>query len=150
MWDRKSNRCRALIPLLGVGLLLNTAVGRAQQVMELKPNITALPAHDISVGLDFLGRPELRFAVTTANLGDGAMELRAGETGSGMQNVYQRVYLSDGSFYDRTVGSFIWHPEHNHFHVESYADYILKLVGSHGNSQRIGTKTSFCGDCTSH
>ena len=104
----------------------------------------ALPAHDISVQSSLTGRPEVRFAVTTANLGDGPLEFHGGETGSGKQNVYQRVYLDDGSYYDHLAGSFIWHPEHNHIHVEDYAEYRLQPVLAPGSSSRTSAKTSFC------
>jgi hypothetical protein len=109
------------------------------------PNITALPAFEVSAGVNFIYRnPELRFSVTTANLGDGPLELVGGETGRGKQNIYQRIYLSDGTSYERRVGSFVWHPEHNHIHVENYADYVLQAVSAPGNSKRTGQKTSFC------
>src|SRR4029453_11094135 len=83
---------------------------------------------------------------TSWNSGDGPLELRAGEidTGSSRQNVYQRVYLSDGGFYDRLAGTFVWHPAHNHFHFEDYAIYTLQPVNAPGGSQRIGSKTTFC------
>lgn len=116
----------------------------AQQVLELLPNITALPAFDISIRPNLIGEPELRFAVTTANLGEGPLEFHGGETGSGKQNVYQRVYLEDGSYYDHLAGSFIWHPAHQHIHVEDYAEYVLQRIGAPGSSSRTSAKTSFC------
>lgn len=137
------NKRTPTLSLMAAGLLL-TAAASAQQVLELTPNITALPAHDISVQTNLIGKPEVRFAVTTANLGDGPLEFRGGETGSGKQNIYQRVYLDDGSYYDHLAGSFVWHPEHNHIHVEDYAEYRLQPVGSPGSSSRTSAKTSFC------
>jgi Lysyl oxidase/IPT/TIG domain len=137
------NRRMSTVLFTAAGLLL-AAVASAQQVLELRPNLVALPAWDISVQADLIGRPEVRFAVTTANLGDGPLELRGGETGSGKQNVYQRVYLEDGSYYDHLAGSFIYHPEHHHIHVEDYAEYRLQRVGAPGSSSRTSAKTSFC------
>lgn len=127
-----------------VGLTL-TGAASAQQVVERLPNITARPAFEVSAGLNLVYRnPELRFSVTTANLGDGPLEFIGGETGRGKQNIYQRIYLSDGSFYDRRVGAYVWHPEHNHIHVENYAEYTLQALNAPGNSKRTGQKTSFC------
>ena len=79
-------------------------------------------------------------------MGDGPLDLHAGETdtGSSRQNVYQRVYLSNGGFDDRLAGTFVWHPLHNHFHFEDYAIYTLQPVNAPGGSQRIGSKTTFC------
>jgi hypothetical protein len=130
--------------LLAIGLLAGTGAS-AQEVLERLPNIVALPAFNISASVNIIyHNPELRFSVTTGNLGDGVLEYIGGETGQGKQNIYQRIYLSDGSYYDRRVGSFVWHPEHNHIHVEKYAEYVLQALNAKGNSKRIGQKTSFC------
>ena len=127
------------------GLIFLAAAASAQQVVERLPNITALPAFEVSAGLNLVYRnPELRFSVTTANLGDGPLEFIGGETGRGKQNIYQRIYLSDGTFHDRRVGAYVWHPEHNHIHVENYAEYTLQALTAPGNSKRTGQKTSFC------
>lgn len=126
-----------ILPLAGVA--------SAQQVVERLPNIKALPAFEVTAGLNLVYQnPELRFSTTTANLGDGPLELIGGETGRGKQNIYQRIYLSDGTFYDRRVGAYVWHPEHQHIHVENYAQYVLQALNAPGNSQRTGQKTSFC------
>jgi hypothetical protein len=126
-------------------LLAVSGAASAQQVVERLPNITALPAFEVSAKLNLVYRnPELRFSVTTANLGDGPLEFVGGETGRGKQNIYQRIYLSDGTSYDRRVGAYVWHPEHNHIHVENYAEYTLQALGAGGNSKRTGQKTSFC------
>jgi hypothetical protein len=134
-----------LIFLTGLIALWVAGAALAQQVVERLPNITALPAFDVSAKLNLVYRnPELRFSVTTANLGDGPLEFIGGETGRGKQNIYQRIYLSDGTSYDRRVGAYVWHPEHSHIHVENYAEYTLQALNAPGNSKRTGQKTSFC------
>ncbi len=122
------------------GLLLFAPIGSAQ-VLELKPNLQTFPASDLAL----VGN-QLIFSTTSWNHGDGPLELRAGERDSTSlkQNVYQRVYLSDGGFYDRLAGTFEWHPEHNHFHFEDYALYTLQPVNAPGGSERTGSKTTFC------
>lgn len=126
-------------------LLAMTGATSAQQVVERLPNLTARPAFEVTAGLNLVYRnPEIRFSVTTVNLGDGPLEYVGGETGRGKQNIYQRIYLSDGTFYDRRVGAFVWHPEHQHIHVENYAAYVLQALNAPGNSKRTGQKTSFC------
>ena len=136
----------ALIVAVGfIALVMASSAARAQQVVERLPNMTPLPAFEVSAGLNLIYRnPEIRFSVTTANLGDGPLEFIGGETGRGKQNIYQRIYLSDGSFYDRRVGAYVWHPQHNHIHVENYAEYTLQALNAPGNSKRTGQKTSFC------
>lgn len=114
------------------------------QVVELKPNLEPFPAHDLILVQNAQGRLDLRFSTTSWNSGSGPLELVAGETGPAGQNVYQRIYLSDGSHYDRLAGTFAWHSTHQHFHLENYATYTLDPVDAPGGSQRTSTKTSFC------
>jgi hypothetical protein len=127
-------------------LLPLISVASAQLVVELKPNLKAFPAGGLFIVQDIFGNTKLVFSATTWNNGDGTLELRAGEIDSATlkQNVYQRVYLSDGGYYDRLVGSFVWHPLHNHFHFEGYALYTLQPFNAPGASDRTSQKTSFC------
>lgn len=137
--------CRGLLirGAIVAGLVLPTA-GYAQ-VLELKPNLTALQASELSVVLDSVtGEPILRFATTSWNSGTGPTELVAGGTGEAGQDIYQRIYLSDGGYYDRLAGTFVYHETHNHFHFEGYANYTLQPVNAPGASQRQSSKTSFC------
>ena len=110
------------------------------QVVELRPNLQPLPAGNV----ELLGGTTLIFSTTSWNSGTGPLELRAGETGSAGQNVYQRVYLSDGGFYDKLAGTFVFHPEHNHFHFEDYALYTLQPFNAPGGSARTSSKMTFC------
>jgi hypothetical protein len=66
------------------------------------------------------------------------------DTGSGKQQVLQRVFLSDGTSYVRTAGYFQWHPDHSHFHFDDYALYSLQPVNAPGGSLRTSSKTTFC------
>jgi hypothetical protein len=95
------------------------------------------------------GRRCIRFATTTANIGTGTLEL-LGQTGNattGTQPVNQRVYRSDGTFYDRLAGVFTYHPTHGHMHFNDWTIFRLRQYlpgGGVGNVIRTGTKTSFC------
>jgi len=117
-----------------------------RQVLELKPNLQAFPAGNLAIVRDPSGVTNLVFSATTWNNGDGPLVLVTGETDSMTmrQNVDQRVFLSDGTFYDRNVGIFEWHPAHNHFHFEDYALYTLQPFDAPGGSERTSAKTSFC------
>lgn len=141
------NKRAVLVPITFVSWVLGTmlwftAIASAQQVLELTPNLRPLPASDLSL----VGGTTLLFSTTSWNNGAGPLELRAGEIDpvGNRQNVYQRVYLSDGGYYDRLAGTFVWHPEHNHFHFEDYALYTLQPFNAPGGSQRISSKTTFC------
>jgi hypothetical protein len=65
----------------------------------------------------------------------------------GSQDVMQRVFRSDGSYTDRPAGRFVFHPEHNHIHLEDWAQYRLRKVTAGdgvGDIVAEGEKTSFC------
>src|SRR5690348_14088223 len=116
MYKKMDYRMWLAAVLVVIAILIAVTTHRASaQVLERLPNIQALPAFEVSAGLNLVYRnPEIRFSVTTVNVGDGPLEFIGGETGRGKQNIYQRIYLSDGTSYDRRVGAYVWHPEHNH------------------------------------
>jgi len=123
---------------------LLAAPGSAQ-VAELRPNLQPFPAFDLRIGASVsTGGKEIRFSTRSWNKGLGPLELVAGEAGSNGQNVYQRVYSSDGSFQDYFAGTFVWHPSHNHFHFNDYALYYLEPINAPGGSPKSGSKTTFC------
>ena len=95
------------------------------------------------------GRTLLRLANGTANIGPGALHLYGVTPGheDGTQDVRQRVYREDDSFFERVAGTFVYHPEHNHIHFEEWAQYRLRtVVGVDGVGDVVaeGAKTSFC------
>lgn len=128
-------------------LALSFGIGSfvAYAASELRPNIEALPAEDVHLSVEG-DATFLKFSTLSWNKGDGPIELVGGEvnTETGTQKVYQRVYLSDDSTYDRLVGEFVWHEDHDHVHFEGYATYTLQPLDAPGASERIGEKTSFC------
>ncbi|MGH8502378.1 MAG: lysyl oxidase family protein [Gammaproteobacteria bacterium] len=135
---------RIRIVLLGwamVGAVLYAPTASAQEVVDRLPNLRVLPASDVA-----LVGTKLRFSTTSWNNGSGPLELVAGpvDTGSGKQQVYQRVYLSDGGHFDHFAGWVQWHQAHNHFHFDDYALYTLQPVNAPGGSIRTSSKTTFC------
>ena len=137
-------KCTVLVRITVLWWMLTVILGStaivSAQVVELRPNLQPLPAGNV----ELVGGITLLFSTTSWNSGTGPLELRAGETGSAGQNVYQRVYLSDGGFYDTLAGTFVWHPLHNHFHFEDYALYTLQPFDAPGGSARTSSKTTFC------
>ena len=113
--------------------------------VDLLPNLQALPAEDIHLETTSSGRTLLLFSATSWNNGTGPLELVAGavDRRRRKQKVYQRVYAEDGSYRSRLAGSFVWHQQHNHFHFQNYARYILKPVTA-GGAERTSIKTTFC------
>ena len=132
------NRLLAAI-VIGLSGLCSTGAAIAQENLELKPNMRAADAYELRLSGD-----KLLFSTYSYNIGDGPLEIVGGETGSGVQNVYQRIYSTDGSSYERRAGQFVWHPDHDHVHFTNYATYTLQPVGASGGSAREGHKTTFC------
>jgi hypothetical protein len=130
---------------LACGLLtavfLNAQVGFAQ---ELYPNLVPMPASQFSL-VSSNGHVLLRFAATSWNNGAGPLELVAGSATESLgQNVFQRIYRTDGTYTEVLAGTFIWHPQHDHFHFGDFALYTLNAVGAGSGSEQSSAKTSFC------
>src|SRR5262249_20933935 len=77
----------------------------------------------------------------------GPLEVRGGAPADGGQDVYQRIYNTDGTSSDRLAGVFTYHPQHHHTHFDDFALYQLREItpdGGVGDVVRSGSKTSFC------
>ena len=141
---------RLLWSALACGLLLiaNTASALCPAGQtELRPNVRALPPS----GIAMRDVNNMQFSTTSWNAGDGKLELVAKNlvndpaTGQTKQQVDQRIYCSDGAFYDRSAGTAEYHAEHNHVHYNDYANYILDPAdASNPQNPRQGSKTTFC------
>jgi len=123
---------------------LSSTTFSADNPQELLPNLKPLPAKDFRLEELSDGTIRLRFSMTSWNSGLGDLELFAGATNAGFQQIHQRIFYDDGSFKEYPAGSFSWHPTHNHFHVDNYANYSLTEADSPGVSKGTGSKTTFC------
>jgi hypothetical protein len=129
----------------GLAAMATLALASPTTAQELLPNLRAMPPSNLSIATNAsTGNPELRLAATSWNSGAGPLELIPGAAGQAGQDVYQRIYLKGGGSTQRLAGTFVWHPEHNHFHFQEYALYTLRPVNAPGASQRQSYKTSFC------
>ena len=137
-----SRQLISVVGLVALGMLANARAGSGQ---ELRPNLVALPASEFAMSTNTAtGVTRLVFAATSWNNGKGPLEIEAGATGIAGQDVYQNVYNSDGSYTAYLAGTYVYHPDHQHFHFENYALYTLKQVGAPGGSEKQSSKTSFC------
>ncbi|MFN8413115.1 MAG: LamG-like jellyroll fold domain-containing protein, partial [Anaerolineales bacterium] len=67
---------------------------------------------------------------------------------------YQRVFNTDGTYNDYPVGSFYYHPIHDHYHFENWGQYQLwtqseydnyiSSGGTQGEFNAVGAKTTSC------
>ncbi len=120
--------------------------GNAAAQTDLLPDIIVVKDYLFD---HFVQGNELRLSNGTANMGPGKFHLYGGpDNGDGTQQVIQRIFKTDGSFTDRPAGNFVFHPQHNHIHVESWASYRLREIIQPGNGVgpivAEGEKTSFC------
>jgi hypothetical protein len=135
-------RIRSLIVAAAVSC---AALGATAQVART-PNLTPLPASNFSLVTNANGTLSLRFNTTSWNNGAGPFQLEAGpvDTGNGKQQVFQRIFNTDGTSSLFFAGWFEWHNGHNHFHFDDYALYTLQPVNAPGGQSRTGAKTTFC------
>jgi hypothetical protein len=121
-----------LLACLLVCLLATTSAARA--ATDKLPDMVADPATNPS--LQTYAYPDgtthllLRFDGYIHNQGAGAMEMRGSQrVGTTMTQTAQRIYRTDGSFYDDTSrhADIVWEPadSHNHWHLKAAARYSL-------------------------
>jgi hypothetical protein len=144
----------ALALLLGSGAAALLLAPGAVAATSLYPDLKTLKPADLRFGTETINgttHKVLRFSNTVWNAGQGRLELQA-ETVGASSKVYQRIYDDAGGYTKVHVGDFVYHPSHNHFHVENFAEYELWtrvdydrwLSSGQGQAQRRGTKTTFC------
>jgi hypothetical protein len=93
----------------------------------------------------------LRFDQVMRNRGEGPLELRFDRQTGVFQDedAVQRVYRSDGTFYDQPAGQVEWHAVHSHYHFKGFAQSNLWLSDGAGHlvgtaPAAVGDKVSFC------
>lgn len=160
----KTRRAIATV-MMSAGLVVAAPSGdlarAATYGAEHLPDLQTLQPSDLRIDTSG-GQRRLRFSNTVVNLGDGRLELRPQNSGSILNLVlggsnatraYQAIYSHDssGAWYkmrEQLVGTFKFHPEHNHWHFEKFAKYELFNVGTDGSVgssiNRVGEKTTFC------
>ena len=140
-------------------------------VRDLLPDLVALPQQNVTFGPPFeifndpvpmgsscfqseiverSAHTCLRFDQVLANAGSGPLDLRFDQP-SGIVpvngqpvSVRQRIYRSDGTFYDVPAGYVYWHAIHQHYHFDAFAQSKLWAVDASGN--RAGTMPAATGD----
>lgn len=134
---------RRVLPFLAA---LFTAGPAAAQV-DLLPNLQPLPPLSPYLVRSFSPSGTfLRFGTIAFNNGAGPVEIRGGDVSDDglTQEVWQRIYDSQGGFTDSLAGTFIHHEQHGHIHFEDYAFYTLEGVDTPFPVQGVNNKTSFC------
>lgn len=144
----------SLVALIALGALAGSAAGSPAAPAPQYPNLVPLPAFDLDFDQIPGDPPGLRFAVATANRGNYALDLFGRPDGSTSKAPAEQcvAWATDRVCSGReTVGSFVWHPEHAHYHFEDFALYELRRFRGDGrvDMSRRGLvassgKVSFC------
>jgi Lysyl oxidase len=99
---------------------------------------------------------KLYFANTIGNIGNGPLELRAENSSvNGTTNAIQEIYTHGASkggaslilVSSATIGTFDFHPAHNHWHMGDFARYELRSINTNGTTGPVvatTSKFSFC------
>jgi hypothetical protein len=137
-----------LVAAVPAALTIPTPAAAVDLLPDMIVRESDLYDHDISTSVE-AGRVHLRLANGTANIGDGPLHILGGpeDPFGNTQEVLQRVFADDGTWYDRLAGHFIFHPTHGHVHFEKWALYQLREIlpgDGVGDVVAAGTKTSFC------
>lgn len=131
---------------------VDTTHAGSGDIEDLLPDIVVIEDdlydNEISTTVE-AGRVHLRLSNATANLGDGKLYLYGVQPDepAPTHDVRQRIWRTDGTWYDRSAGQFVYHPGHNHIHIEGWAQYNLREITAGDGVGPIlasGTKTSFC------
>ena len=94
------------------------------------------------------GTKLLKLTNSVWNGGFGPLELIGSvDTGSGTQHVIQRILKDDGEYSEKSIGEFVFHPGHNHWHLDSFSVYELWTLQPNGMLDQVvatSGKVSYC------
>ena len=114
---------------------------------DLLPDLQMAQPYSVQVTTAENGRKKLRFGTIAYNVGDGAIEVRAGDrNGREMLNIRQWIHRSDGS--GRAIAKpdarvFYSGDGHDHWHVARFIVVRLTSLESSDTQRRI-RKIGFC------
>jgi phosphohistidine phosphatase SixA len=116
----------------------------------LLPDLVTLPPSQLGIrSYSVTGKRLLRFTNSIQNNGPGAAEIWGySDPASEKTIVVQSIHTVDGSLLRNVVvGEFIFHPEHDHWHVEGFARYELWSLDANGDLDTViavADKVSYC------
>ncbi|MDQ4149504.1 MAG: lysyl oxidase family protein [Actinomycetota bacterium] len=146
-------RFSTIVVLSSILSALGLATAHAYTAGQLHyPDLRPLRASELRISYEG-GKKLLRFSTIVVNVGDGRLQLRPESNASTkVTKAIQEVFSHDssGRWYlalSKDIGTFTFHPEHNHWHFEKFARYELRndVNGAMGSEiKRVSEKTTFC------
>jgi hypothetical protein len=115
----------------------------------LLPDLQTLPPFDLVIEFEAQGeRRLLRFSNSILNRGAGALELLGRlNPNTGKTAVTQHIYRRDGALDEHAAGEFVFHPDHDHWHLANFARYEVWSLTPEGQLSRVlafTDKVSYC------
>jgi hypothetical protein len=135
-------------------LFVATAIGGKTPAAGagLYPDLQTAAPHHFTVQ-NTQQREYLRFSNLIANLGAGDLRLRPDHNATtNITTGYQEIFDSSGNMVVNTpVSEFVFHPAHNHWHLDQVALFEIRLANDNGTGGNYGAvfsnesvKTTFC------
>jgi phosphohistidine phosphatase SixA len=116
----------------------------------LLPDLQTLPPSDLVIQISYFPeeRKVLRLSNSVVNTGPGLLEvLGVANPATSQTTVTQRLYSAAGLAEERSAGEFVFHPDHNHWHLEDFARYEVWTLTPQGELDgviAVTDKVSFC------
>ena len=118
----------------------------------LYPDFASAVPHHFTV--QKTGQEEtLRFSNGVANIGAGPFQIRPESNPVTLETIgFQEILDATGAIvFDQAVSKFVFHPEHNHWHITAVALYEIRAALDNGTGGTMGgvvggqsLKTTFC------
>jgi hypothetical protein len=118
-------------------------------VSYLLPDLQVLPPAVLYIEADSsTGKKEIRFDTTTINMGDGPLVMRGSldEEENGTR-VTQVLIRKDGGQDAVEIGTFLFHPDHDHWHFEDFAEMQMYSLNEDQSLAELITTTGKITSC---
>jgi hypothetical protein len=115
----------------------------------LLPDLQTLPPRSLNLQVTLQGEVLLRFSNSILNAGPGAIELLGVyDAGAEKTLVTQHIYRADNdAIKEHKAGLFIFHPGHEHWHMENFALYEVWSLTPQATFDKVVAftdKVSYC------
>lgn len=132
-----------------VGRRTTTSAQSSLDPSLLLPDLRIAAPRELQISRDERsGERQIRFSTSVFNVGPGALEL-SGRHDPALRRTAasQRIHTINGAMATREAGTFVFHPTHDHWHVEDFTSFEMWTHTADGTLTRMVATTgkmSFC------
>jgi hypothetical protein len=112
------------------------------------PDLQTLPPRDVVIETTTESRRLLRFTNSILNAGPGTLELLGVlNPATNKTAVTQHIATLTGAIEEHAAGEFVFHPDHDHWHLENFALYEVWSLTPEGDLDAVVAftdKVSYC------